>query len=118
DREHRLQVGHVPAGAHLQLAVGGRKAGLERLVDEPPDLLERDDADELLDVDAAVPELPALAVGLGDLRLERDDAREARREIAHARAPAADRTSAAPARSPTATPPDLHPATPPPPVPP
>ena len=37
--------------------------------------------DELLDVDAAVAQRPALAVGLGDLRLDGDDALEPRLEV-------------------------------------
>ena len=66
----------------LEVAVRGGQARLERLVDEqPPHLLERNVADELLDVDAAVAELAAVAVGLGDLGLERDDAGEARAEL-------------------------------------
>ena len=73
----------MAAGADLELAVRGGQARLERLVDEqPPDLLERDLPDELLDVDAAVAELAALAVGLGDLGLEGDDACEAGAELA------------------------------------
>ncbi len=68
-------------GAEL---LGGRQAGLRRLVDEQaPHALEGDGADELLDVDAAVAERAALAVGLGDLRLDRDDAFEPRLEVAH-----------------------------------
>ncbi len=85
DGEHRLEVGHVAAGPHLELAVGRREARLERAVDEqPPHLLEGDAADELLDVDAAIAERSALAVGLGDLRLDRDDAGQAGREVVHA----------------------------------
>ena len=58
-----------------------RKARVERPVDEqPPHLLERHLADEILDVDAAIAELAALLVGLCDLRLERDDPRETRAE--------------------------------------
>jgi len=68
-------------------------------------------ADELLDVDAAVTELAALAVRLGDLGLEGDDSGEARAELVHAwipsssisrpapRSRAAASTSAAAARS-------------------
>jgi hypothetical protein len=37
--------------------------------------------DELLDVDAAVAERAAFAVGLGDLRFDRDDALEPRLEV-------------------------------------
>ena len=39
--------------------------------------------DELLDVDAAVAERAAVAVGLGDLGLDGDDALETRLEVAH-----------------------------------
>ena len=57
---------------------GGRHAGLEGVVHEQaPDLLERDGADEVLDVVAAVAEGAALLVGLGDLGGEGDDAFEA-----------------------------------------
>ncbi len=63
---------------------GGLQPGLGPVVDEqPPHLLERDDADEILDVDAAVAKRPAVAIGLGNLRLEGDDAFEARLELAH-----------------------------------
>ena len=41
---------------------------------------------ELLDVHAAVPQRPALPVGLGDLGLERHDAFEPGLEFGHARA--------------------------------
>ena len=47
-------------------------------------LLERHLPDEILDVDAAVPELAAVAVGLCDFRLEGDDACEAWAELVHA----------------------------------
>jgi hypothetical protein len=40
-------------------------------------------ADELLDVDAAIAENAAFAVGLGDLGLDGDDAFEARLEVGH-----------------------------------
>src|SRR5579862_4543747 len=121
DGEHRLQVGHVAARAHLELAIGGGEAGLERLVDEKaPDVLERDIADELLDVDAAIAQRAAFAVGLGDLRLDGDDTCKAGNEFVHAgtssnsislptpRSFAARTTSAAAARSWTATPTDLY----------
>ena len=75
----------------------------------------------VLDVDAAVAELAALLVGLRDLRLERDDAREAWAECQSCvnllqldleadvpRSRAAASTSAAAARSWTATPTDLY----------
>src|SRR5690349_745466 len=38
---------------------------------------------ELLDIDAAIAERAALAVGLGNLRFDRDDALEARFELVH-----------------------------------
>ena len=84
-RRDRLQVGGRVAGqAARRVGLGGRQAGLGLVVDEqPPDLLERDDADELLDVDAAIAQRAAVAIGLGDLRLERDDPLEARLELAH-----------------------------------
>ena len=56
---------------------GGRKPRLEPPVDEQaPDVLVADRADEVLDVDAAIAQRPALPVGLGDLRREGDDAFE------------------------------------------
>ena len=73
----RLQVGRAVAGQipARRKRLRRRQAGLGRLVDEQaPDLLERHVADELLDVDAAVAKRAALAVRLGDLRLDRDDA--------------------------------------------
>ena len=44
--------------------------------EEPPDALVGDRPDEVLDVDAAVAQRAAVAVGLGDLRGEGDDALE------------------------------------------
>ena len=84
-RRHGLEVGgRVPRQAAALVRVCGRQAGLVALVDEQaPDLLERVAADQLLDVDAAVAERPAVAVGLGDLRLESDDALEPWLELAH-----------------------------------
>ncbi len=67
------------------MRLGGRQAGLERAVDQqPPHLLERRLADELLDVDAAVAQRAALAIGLGDLGGEGDDTLEAGLDLAHA----------------------------------
>ena len=85
-RERGLQVGHHRAARVLQLdPLGLRHARLEAAVDEQaPDLLERVVADELLDVDAAVPERRAFLVGLRDLRLERDHALEPWPEVVHA----------------------------------
>ena len=76
--KRRLQVGGRVAGEALRrVRLGGRQSRCRRLVDEqPPDLLERNLADELLDIDAAVAERAALAVRLGDLRAKGDDALE------------------------------------------
>ncbi len=84
-RERGLDVDARVAGAHRErVRLGGRQARLERPVDEQaPDLLERDAADELLDVDAAVAQRAALAVGLCDLGGEGDDALEAGLDFAH-----------------------------------
>ena len=57
---------------------GGRQARLQRAVDQQaPHLLEGHVAHDLLDVDAAVAQRPAVPVGLRDLRGEGDDALEA-----------------------------------------
>src|SRR6266568_5519113 len=107
--------------------------GLERLgkrhprpdvvVDEQaPDVLVGVFADQRLDVHAAIAQRAALAIRLHDLGLDRDDALEARLEVAAAhacissssiswpvpRSRAAASTSAAAARSWTATPTDLY----------
>ena len=81
----RLQVGHGVAGrALVDVRIRRLEAREERLVDEQaPDLLEGLPADELLDVDAAVPERPSLAIRLGDLRAERDDALEPFLDLVH-----------------------------------
>jgi len=71
----------IPVDGIGPLFPGGSETSdaTQRLVDEEaPDLLERNRADEILDVDAAVAEHAAVLVGLGDLGLERDDAGEAR----------------------------------------
>src|SRR4051794_2047005 len=84
-RERRLQVADVVPRALLEVAVRCGEPWLERLVDEPaPDLFERDMVDEVLDVDAAIPELAALLVGLGDFRLEGDHTCEPWTEFGHA----------------------------------
>ena len=80
--EHRQRRLHVDAGiarAHAQrVRLGRRQTRLQRAVDEQaPDLLERHGADQLLDVDAAVAQRAARAVGLGDLGGEGDHAFEA-----------------------------------------
>src|SRR5581483_5111583 len=83
----------------LGLQVGGRVAGestrlvrlrvghprVDVIVDEePPDVLVRDMPDELFDVDPAVAERAALAVGLSDLGLDGDDTLEPWPKVAHA----------------------------------
>ena len=76
--------GASPVRSLRGVALRRLEAGLRRVVDEQaPDLLERDAADEILDVDAAVAQRAAVAVGLGDLGLEGDDALEAWLELAH-----------------------------------
>ena len=78
-RERGLDVDPRVARADGErVRLGRREARQQRAVDEQaPDLLERHGADEVLDVDAAVAQRAALAVGLGDRRGERDDALEA-----------------------------------------
>ena len=78
-RERGLDVDPWIAGAHDQrIRLGGRQAGQQGTVDEqPPDLLERDVPDQLLDIYAPVAQRPALTVGLSDLGRERDYALEA-----------------------------------------
>ena len=99
-----------------------RHARVEVVVDEQtPDVFVGVMADELLDVNAAVAKRAAFAIGLGDLRLDRDDAFEPRLEIVVAahrssnwiswpidRSRAAASTSDAAAASWTATPTDLY----------
>ena len=88
-RRHGLEVGRrVPGQAAALVRLCDRQAGLEALVDEQaPHLLEPVAADQLLDVDAAVAQRPAVAVRLGDLRLERDDALEPWLEVVHRAGP-------------------------------
>ena len=75
--------GTEPLGSCRLDRLGRRQRQVEVLVDEQaPDVLERIAADELFDVDAAIAEVAAVFVGLGDLRLERDDAFEAGAEVA------------------------------------
>ena len=84
-RERSLDVDAHHAAANRQ-RVGWRRrqARLEGAVhQQAPDLLERDHAGELLDVDAAVAQGAAVPIGFGDLRRERDDALEARLNFAH-----------------------------------
>src|SRR5262249_21194524 len=80
----RLGVRGRVAGERGRLvALGLGHAGLEAPVDEEaPDLFVRNPrTHELLDVDAAIPERTALAIGLADLRLDRDDTLEPRLEL-------------------------------------
>jgi hypothetical protein len=81
-----LQVGRRPARQTRGLVrLRVRHLRVEVVVDqEPPDVLVRVVADELLDVDAAVAERATLAVGLGDLGLDGDDALEAGSEVVRA----------------------------------
>jgi hypothetical protein len=78
-RHSGLQVDARVAGAEVQrVGIGGRHPRLELPVHEqPPDVLERHPAHEVLDVVAAVAQGATLLVGLGDLGGEGDDALEA-----------------------------------------
>jgi hypothetical protein len=87
--EHRHRGLHVRADVagvdRDVVGLGRRQAGRVGAVDEEaPDVLERDASDQLLDVDAAVAQRGPLLVGLGDLRLERDDTFEAVLDLGHA----------------------------------
>ncbi len=86
--ERGLDVDAYVPGVHGQrVGLGGREPGVELVVDEqPPDVGEVDVADEVVDVDAAVAQRPALLVRLGDGRLEGDDALEAGLEVRVGRA--------------------------------
>ena len=64
-------------------SAAGRPGSKLSSTSRPQTCSKRYGADELLDVDAAVAERAALAVGLGDLGLEGDDALESRLEVAH-----------------------------------
>ena len=74
-----LQIGTRVAGADGQELVAGRgEPGVGIAVDEQaPDALERDAARQLAEVDAAVAQRAPVAIGLGDLGGEGDDAFEA-----------------------------------------
>ena len=70
----------VKSGGSYRSALGHPR--LEALVDEEaPDLLVRDLADELLDVHASVTKRASVAIRLGDLGLDGDDAFETRLEV-------------------------------------
>jgi len=80
-----LEIGRRVAGQLRRLVrLGFRHSGLETLVHEQaPDLLVVEVADQRLDIDAAIAELSAFAVGLHDLGLERNDAGQAGLELVH-----------------------------------
>ena len=80
-----LHVDADVAGVHRHRErLGRRQAGAELAVDQQrPDVAERDLADQIFDVDAAVAQRAALPVGLGDLGLEGDDAFQSRLEFGH-----------------------------------
>ena len=73
--------------AHGLERLGKRHPRLDVVVDEEaPDVLVRVFADQRLDVHAAIAQRAALAIGLHDLGLDRDDALETRLEVAAAHA--------------------------------
>ena len=78
-RGDSLEIGRRIAGQVARdVALRRLEPGLRRIVDEqPPDLLERDAADEILDVDTAIAERSAVAVWLGNLGFEGDNTLEA-----------------------------------------
>ena len=84
-RRLRLQVGgRIARQPRRLVGLGLRHHRLEAVVDQQaPDALVRIVADELLDVDPPVAKDAALAVGLGDLRFDGDDALEPRLEVGH-----------------------------------
>ena len=65
-------------------SAGGRPGLVAAVDQQSPDAAERHPADELLDVDAAVAQRGAFLVGLGDLRVEGDDALETLVDLDHA----------------------------------
>ena len=78
-RERALHVDADVAGVHRDRErLGGGQSRVERAVDQQtPHVAVVVGADELFDVDAAVAQRSALAVGLGDLGLEGNDTFEA-----------------------------------------
>ena len=84
-RDARLHVRADVAGVDRDVVgLRGWQARIVAAVDQqPPDLLEGDPADDLLDVDAAVAQRGPFLVGLGDLCLERDDALESVMYLSH-----------------------------------
>ena len=83
---------------------GSRHRRGEVVVDEQaPDVLVREVADEILDVDAAVPERASVPIWLGDLGLDSDNTLETRLELAHPLlVVGADRPTTVPERAPGA----------------
>jgi hypothetical protein len=76
--------GRVPGQPRRLVRLRVRHRRIEVVVDEQaPHVVVGVLADELLDIDAAIAERAALAVGLGNLRFDRDDALEARFELVH-----------------------------------
>ena len=76
--------GAVPGEARGLVRVRLRHRRGEVVVDEQaPDVLVREVADEILDVDAAVPERASVPIWLGDLGLDSDNTLETRLELAH-----------------------------------
>ena len=73
----------VRTGSALRLGRAAGPGSKAPSTSRPQTLLEGDRADEVLDVDAAVAQRAAVAVGLGDLGGEGDDALETRLDFAH-----------------------------------
>ena len=72
-RQRGLHVDPDVAGAEGGWGGVDRQLGAELVVDQQrPDVLEADLADQVVDVDAAVPQRPAVPVGFGDGGMERD----------------------------------------------
>ena len=64
--------------------LGGRQTGIELVVDEQaPDISVGDATDEVLDINSAIAQGAAVAIGFCDLGLEGDDALKSRYELAH-----------------------------------
>ena len=67
-----------------RVRLGRRQAGREGVIhQQAPDVAVGHVPDQFLDVHPAVAERAAFLVGLGDLRLERDDALQSGREVGH-----------------------------------
>ena len=86
--EHRHRALHIDpdvTGVHRhRVRLGRGQAGGEGVVhQQPPYVAEGDMPDQILDVHAAVAEGAPFPVGLGDLRLKRDNAFETGPEVGH-----------------------------------